>query len=942
MKLSLAPAGILILLLMGMTTVCAVESTIVVEGSSCRFVGGEPQLTLVDSAQGTLTTWSPTGDPIVSEEDRATPAGPARATTQRWDDPRGYRVTWTVTRLRDRPAVTLQMSFENRTPAPVVLREFRLLGGASTVLRVDGAAKDWWLSTLDSHDSSVGGYNPSADLAKPQTLRFLDTLTLYTDLGRRGMLIGAVGPAVSDVRLRCQVAATGPQVDIISEMNDVLVDPGVRRVSEEVVILPEAFDGAATTLLRWLAATHGSRTARGPLTGWCSWYDRGKRIDQDGIGRICDTLAERRAQLPLQVVQIDDGWQKAYGDWTADPAKFPDGMAAMAKRIKDAGAIPGIWLCPNRTSAAGAHPDGSDHEWQDASHPAVQAFVRTSLADRVAEGYRYFKLDFLWIRNLESRHDRRKTRLEICRDINRIYREAIGEDSYLVSCVGGFNRGCFGYADAARIGTDTTKSMGSLYRGCSLANSINAVGSTALSNGILFANDPDVPYLGVEQDPLLRTWYSFVGLQGGLVLTSEPLHHLNPTALLRHEQLLPPAPNLGRAFDGQTDPWHRRFGFVAERPWDTFAAVLLWNPTDGPADLTLDGVPVEKLGKRFHVWSFWDERYLGTADASFTVPGVASHDHALLRLTPARNDGPVLIGSTLHVAMGSAEVREVRRPPNRTIIDLTDAGARAGALYVHSTKPLCLGTVLGCRAELQSRGEGVWKVAISDRRRGEPQSIELADSRSAADAVTPRLFKRDRHEGFLKRKAEGPIGLVLLGDSITDGWSSKGGAAWTRLAPHHPADFGVSAMRTEGLLWNVTNGELDGLKPKAVVILIGVNNLLQCPDEQPEWVAAGVRAVVEAVRSRTPEARILLLGILPARNPATHPARARISAVNRLLPTLADGQTVRYLDFGSVFLDEAGLVRKDLMPDGVHPNEAGYQAWYDAMMPVLGPLLEGP
>ena len=77
------------------------------------------------------------------------------------------------------------------------------------------------------------------------------------------------------------------------------------------------------------------------------------------------------------------------------------------------------------------------------------------LTSRVAEGYRYFKLDFLWIKNLPTRHNQKKTRLEICRDVNKLYRESIGEDSYLLSCVGGLNRGCFGYADGARMGTDT-------------------------------------------------------------------------------------------------------------------------------------------------------------------------------------------------------------------------------------------------------------------------------------------------------------------------------------------------------------------------------------------------------------------------------------------------------------------------------------------------------
>ena len=208
------------------------------------------------------------------------------------------------------------------------------------------------------------------------------------------------------------------------------------------------------------------------------------------------------------------------------------------------------------------------------------------------------------------------------------------------------------------------------------------------------------------------------------------------------------------------------------------------------------------------------------------------------------------------------------------------------------------------------------------------------------DAVNPRLFKKNRHEGFMKRKAAGPIGMVFLGDSITDGWPRHGRDTWAKFAPYQPANFGISAMRTEGLLWNITHGELDGLQPKATVILIGVNNLLQCPDEQPEWAAAGIQKIVATVREKTPCSKILLMGIFPARNPADHPVRARIAAVNQWIAKLDDGKNIRFLDIGSQFLDANGSVRKDLMPDGLHPNAKGYQVWHDAMQPILAKMLE--
>jgi len=216
-----------------------------------------------------------------------------------------------------------------------------------------------------------------------------------------------------------------------------------------------------------------------------------------------------------------------------------------------------------------------------------------------------------------------------------------------------------------------------------------------------------------------------------------------------------------------------------------------------------------------------------------------------------------------------------------------------------------------------------------------PAATPTPKPRTPTDAVTPKAFKPYRHQGFMKRKAEGPIGILFLGDSITDGWPRKGADTWGKFAAANPADFGISAMRTEGLLWNITNGELDGISPKATIILIGVNNIIQCPDENPEWVAAGIQKIVETVHQKIPSTKVILMAIFPARNPATHPARARIAEVNRLIEKLADGDKTRFLDIGKQFLNPDGSIRKDLLPDGLHPNAKGYKIWSDAMAPIL-------
>lgn len=285
------------------------------------------------------------------------------------------------------------------------------------------------------------------------------------------------------------------------------------------------------------------------------------------------------------------------------------------------------------------------------------------------------------------------------------------------------------------------------------------------------------------------------------------------------------------------------------------------------------------------------------------------------------------------------EIKSVAMPPNRMIIELNGSGNSDGLLEITCGHPLCLGGVSGCSASVERGADNLWTVRITGRQQGTKQMVELAKCRSADDAITPVLFKRNRHDEFMRRKSSGPVGILFLGDSITDWWPKNGKDVWAKFAPLTPANFGVASMRTEGLLWNITHGELDGINPKAVVILIGVNNILQCPDEKPEWVVAGISKIVETVREKLPASRILLMAVFPARNPADHPARARIAEINRLLPSLADGKNVLYLDIGKLFLTPQGTIRGDLMPDGVHPNAKGYQVWFDAMNPVLSGMI---
>jgi len=198
---------------------------------------------------------------------------------------------------------------------------------------------------------------------------------------------------------------------------------------------------------------------------------------------------------------------------------------------------------------------------------------------------------------------------------------------------------------------------------------------------------------------------------------------------------------------------------------------------------------------------------------------------------------------------------------------------------------------------------------------------------------------KQRHEGLLQRTKQGGADLLFLGDSITEGWGTN--AVWQKhYAPRKAANFGIGGDTTQNVLWRLANGEGDGLKPRAAVLLIGTNNF-GLHGDKPDDVARGVAAVVAALRQKFPPAKVLLLGIFPRDEKANAPIRKSIRAANDRIAKLENGKTVRYLDLGAKLCDEKGDLPKDVMPDALHLSDKGYAIWAETMNPLLQSMLGG-
>jgi lysophospholipase L1-like esterase len=193
------------------------------------------------------------------------------------------------------------------------------------------------------------------------------------------------------------------------------------------------------------------------------------------------------------------------------------------------------------------------------------------------------------------------------------------------------------------------------------------------------------------------------------------------------------------------------------------------------------------------------------------------------------------------------------------------------------------------------------------------------------------------HESLRERARAGGVNVLFLGDSTTKCWS--GNEIWReRYATLPSANFGIAGDTTENVLWRIADGELDGLSPKIVVLLLGTNNLGR-EGATAEEIAHGDAAVLAALRAKLPGAKVLLLGILPRGQKPDDPYRAVIRDANQHLARLADGDAVRFLDFGAKLLEPDGTLSPAVMQDFLHPTLAGYRIWADAMDPVLSAML---
>ncbi|MHB8514884.1 MAG: glycoside hydrolase family 36 protein [Dehalococcoidia bacterium] len=586
---------------------------------------------------------------------------------------------------------------------------------------------------------------PEPPAPSPGSFASDDVGVLYDPSSARSLLAGAV--TARDFVTQVAVDAPGRSMDARCLLDGITLDPGETIWSERIAV--DVVGTPNEQLARYGDALGRLMGARVPATtpaGWCSWYYFFTQVTEDDILRNLRFLEGHRRELPVQTVQIDDGYQADIGDWLTVNEKFPHGMAWIASEIRRAGYTPGIWLAPfllaESSKTYAAHPDWvvraedgapvvAQHNWQrrnfglDGSHPEALTWL-TGLFQQVCDGwgYDYVKIDFLFGAAIAGRRqDPRTTRVRAYRAALDAVRLGVGHQRFILGC-GALMAPSVGVFDGNRIGPDVAPFWRFLTHeersqprprpraaddGLSAESAIRNTLARSWMHRRLWANDPDCLLVRTDRTKLTldetRTLASVIGLSGGMMLASDDLDRVPSERLELISMLLPPLPRSAVPVDLLDRDMPGRFELEAEGPAGPARVVGLFNFDDDARDLSAP-LPTG----RWHAVELWDARYLGVVEHTLSFPRVAPHACRVVALAPVSGE-PALVATTAHIGMGALDVASCAWDPDagRLRIGLAPAGRSRRRVFFASAGWAPVEALLdGERIELSGAGEVRW------------------------------------------------------------------------------------------------------------------------------------------------------------------------------------------------------------------------------------------
>jgi alpha-galactosidase len=521
---------------------------------------------------------------------------------------------------------------------------------------------------------------------------YSEMFTIVRDPGIRcGLVAGFLSEAQAFGRIYLQRNASALKLSFVNALDDIVLDPGESFLTDWTWLSKMSVDpvGVVEAYIQEVGERNKARIDGSTPVGWCSWYQLYARVTQSDVHKHAAWASSNQHLLPLNLIQIDDGYQALVGDWNSRKPAFTDEMDTLSASIRQSGREPGLWLAPfladRRSALLEQHPDwvlkqpdgalvNPGWGWNgfprvlDITRPEVLEFLGETVRRATEDwGYRYLKLDFLYAGALPGVYSLpHVTRAQALKNALQRMREAAGEDVMLLGC------GCplgvgIGAFDAMRIGPDVAPSwkprLGPLTRWVhedpGLPSTRNAIRNTILRAGLhrrWWINDPDCLLLRDFQtnlsDAEVKSLCSAIGLSGGSAIFSDVMTALTRERLSWGGRMVPPLELNPGTF--RTD----QQGSIHALSVDLKGAAGRWtllgvfNLGDRIGKYTLNRVPSDRvLGNLFHCVDFWDQ--------SHTILGLEGHDgwsippHSVMCVALRKHEStPQWLGGNLHFSQG--------------------------------------------------------------------------------------------------------------------------------------------------------------------------------------------------------------------------------------------------------------------------------------------------
>lgn len=470
------------------------------------------------------------------------------------------------------------------------------------------------------------------------------------------------------------------------------LDPGHQMETDNAILCAVSLDrdDPLGPYLDAVARYHDVSANSTIPTGWCSWYQFYNKVTADQIDQNLKAVTRLEHKLPLELVQIDDGFQAEVGDWLAFKPTFPDGVAGLAKRIKAAGFTAGLWMAPfilhPKADLAKKYPEvilrsrlglpvNAGFIWDvftqalDLTHPGALEYCYRVVETAARQwGFPYLKLDFLYAGALSGeRYNPSLTRAQILRDGLAMLRGAAGVDTYLLGCGMPLGSG-IGLVDAMRIGADVSGDWTPRYLGVDLffkhephmpsaRNAIQNILTRAFLHRRWWINDPDC--LLVREDTNLtldevRTLATAIGMTGGSLLLSDDLPSLSAERRRIAEVLLPVIGQRAEVVDwfDRTTPCFVKLPI--ENATGAYFLLAWFNWSDKTCRPALRPADFNLPNSCYQIREFWGGQLgLMSDNKPYSETEVQAHGALLFAAREISGKLPLYIGSDIHISQGN-------------------------------------------------------------------------------------------------------------------------------------------------------------------------------------------------------------------------------------------------------------------------------------------------